>query len=104
NLLYKVINNSTTSQPQLYNRMYQITLVNFDIKVEDENGIYEPEAIVNIRNIKVRNTGGMPTPANYDVEISIEKSIGIHSINENRLYLPKSIEPTQEVILSDNKC
>ncbi|RIA81247.1 hypothetical protein C1645_790818 [Glomus cerebriforme] len=104
--LYKVIDNTKTpATTKEYNRIYQFTLVDFDCVPEDDSGIYEPGARIVIRKIKIKNTGGMPTPTSHDVEITIDhlKSTGISLPNNNKLKLPKPIEHSKQVELNPTK-
>ncbi|CAI2170410.1 7643_t:CDS:2 [Funneliformis geosporum] len=75
NQLYKVITSSILggNQVQLYYQIY-----------------------------KFKNTGGMPTPNNYKISIDFLTSTGISVINDNSLHLSKSIEPAQEILLSQD--
>jgi hypothetical protein len=103
---YKVIDNTETpSITKDYNRIYQFTLVDFDCVPEDDGEIYEPGSRIIIRNIKVKNTGGMPTPISHDVEITVDlsKSNLISLPNNNKLKLPKPIENSKQVELNSTK-
>ncbi|GBB89076.1 hypothetical protein RclHR1_15740002 [Rhizophagus clarus] len=103
---YQVKDNSKT--PALntkYNRIYQFTLVHYDCIPEDGSGIYEPGSRIVIRRIQVKNTGDMPTPTSYDVEISVNllSSNEIFLLKDNRLKLPKPIMNFEEKTLNPIK-
>ncbi|GES83009.1 collagen-like protein [Rhizophagus clarus] len=104
--LYKVINNmETPAITNEYDRIYEFTLMDFDCIPEDNSGIYEPGSRIIIRNIKVKNTGGMPTPISHDVEVTVDlsKSTLISLPNNHKLKLPKPIEHSKQVELSSIK-
>jgi hypothetical protein len=49
---------------------YDLELVSFDIA--SEYSVIEPDSVLSIDNIVIRNCGGMPTPSNYTVRVFIE--------------------------------
>lgn len=102
NQLYRVIDNNRNPE---YYRIYEFTLVNYECIPEDDSGIYEPEGRIVIHKIEVKNTGGMPTPTSYDVEISVNilNSTEISLPKDNRLKLPKPIVNSVKKILNPIK-
>ncbi|EXX76308.1 hypothetical protein RhiirA5_429523 [Rhizophagus irregularis] len=104
--LYRVIDNTETpATTKDYNKIYEFTLIDFDCVPEDDSEIYEPGSRIIIRNIKVKNTGGMPTPISHDVEVNVDlsKSTLISLPNNNKLKLPKPIEHSKQVELNSIK-
>ncbi len=53
-----------------YPAPYDLELVTFDIAHENE--VLEPDSLISIDRIMVRNVGAMPTPANYTIRVFLE--------------------------------
>ncbi|MFK8114957.1 MAG: hypothetical protein AB8B91_22330 [Rubripirellula sp.] len=53
-----------------YDSPFNLELVNFD--VAREYGVLEPDSLVSIDNVVIRNCGGMPTPDNYTVRVYLD--------------------------------
>lgn len=47
---------------QQYSKAWSLQLIDFDIEDENQDGIFEPGEHLFIRRIRLRNTGGMPSP------------------------------------------
>ena len=69
---------------------YDLQLVSFD--VASETKILEPDSLVSLDAITVINRGGMPTPPNYVVRVTLPIDQWIES-DEIDLILPCSIAP-----------
>lgn len=69
---------------------FDLELVGFDIASEYE--ILEPDSLVSVDRIVVRNRGGMPTPANYTVRVFIESDRWIES-EQVDLVMHRQIAP-----------
>ena len=53
-----------------YDSPYDLELVTFD--VASEYAVLEPDSLVSLDNLTVRNCGGMPTPPNYMIRIYLD--------------------------------
>ena len=52
-----------------YDSPYDLELISFDIA--SEYRVLEPDSLVSIDQLTIQNTGGMPTPPNYDVRVHL---------------------------------
>ncbi|CAG8477100.1 6924_t:CDS:10 [Dentiscutata erythropus] len=78
-----------------FNQIYRLELDTFEFyKIEpmDSSEVYEPGSRVVIRKIKIKNTGGMSIPDNYDIRISILDTTGITPVFNRTLVLPRAIK------------
>jgi hypothetical protein len=73
-----------------YDSPYDLELVSFDIA--SEYSVIEPDSLVSIDNLMVRNCGGMPTPANYTVRVFIERDEWL-LVDGCELVLHRSLQP-----------
>ncbi len=73
-----------------YDSPYDLELVSFD--VASEYTILEPDSLVSIDNLVVRNCGGMPTPSNYRIRIFLESDEWLHCDGVD-LFIEHSIAP-----------
>ena len=77
----------------VYGSPYDLQLVDFD--VSREYGVLEPDSLIAVDNLTIRNTGGMPTPDNYSVRIYIESDRWL--VNEPvDLQLNQSLMPGEK--------
>lgn len=76
---------------------YCLTVTKFDIIDENEDGINEPGEHLLVHNIKIRNTGGMPSPDLRSIHILIQGTQWLDPIISEPIELPRSIQPGQEV-------
>ena len=67
---FKIIVNDSHGGRTEYASPFDLELVSFD--VVGENEILEPDSLVSIDNVEIRNRGGMPSPANYTVRVLLE--------------------------------
>ena len=81
-----------------YTRRFDLAVVSFDMKSDNNDGIFEPGEGGTISKIRVRNTGGMPTPPNYPVEVSLPNGSWLKSRWE-KLVIHKSLAPGEELLL-----
>ena len=75
---------------QWYPSLYDLELVTFDIA--SEYSVMEPDSLVSVDQIVIRNCGGMPTPPNYTVRILLTPDPWLLS-DEVDLVLHRSLEP-----------
>jgi hypothetical protein len=71
--------------------------VSFDVVDENDDGIFEPGEHLLVKNIRVQNTGGMPSPSNHDIQVLIHGSHWLDPIVSESITLPKGI-PVDEVV------
>ena len=72
-------------------------VVGFDIIDENEDGINEPGEHLLVHNIRVRNSGGMPSPEQRSIQLLIQGTQFLEPIATEPLELPMGIQPGQEV-------
>ncbi len=82
-----------------YPSPYDLELVTFDIASEYE--ILEPDSLVSIDRIVVRNIGGMPTPENYTVRIYLASDRWVES-DEVDLVMHRSLRPGETYTFADH--
>jgi hypothetical protein len=78
---------------------YQLKVVSFDIVDENHDGINEPGEHLLVTNIKVENTGGMPSPKTADIDILIHGTHWLDPIISEPVRVPKDIKPGQTVLV-----
>ncbi|RDW66553.1 hypothetical protein BP6252_10188 [Coleophoma cylindrospora] len=73
-----------------YHSRYQLELVGFDIEDENEDGIFEPGEHLFIRRIRVRNSGGMPSPTRQtQLEVAPSEYLIQLTNNQGRTLIPQ---------------
>lgn len=90
-----VIRNNGTEAT--YPTRYNLKVVSFDVVDENDDGIFEPGEHLLVKNIRVQNTGGMPSPSNHDIQVLIHGSHWLDPIVSEPITLPKGI-PVDEVV------
>tara|TARA_R110002049_G_scaffold285698_4_gene467091 strand:- start:257996 stop:261421 length:3426 start_codon:yes stop_codon:yes gene_type:complete len=85
-----IIVRSGDGSTQLYRSPYDLQLVSFD--VASEYSVLEPDSIVSIDRIVIRNCGGMPTPYNYDVKVHLPSDDWILREGDD-LILKRPLDP-----------
>jgi hypothetical protein len=78
---------------------YVLKVVSFDICDENEDGINEPGEHLLVSNIKVQNTGGMPSPKTADIDVLIHGTHWLDPIVSEPVRVPKDIKPGQTVLV-----
>ncbi|MGB7342922.1 MAG: hypothetical protein WBD20_01805 [Pirellulaceae bacterium] len=68
---------------------YDLELISFDIVGEYD--ILEPDSLVAVENVTIRNSGGMPTPANYDVRFFLDTDEWVLQ-DDRHLFLQHAID------------
>jgi hypothetical protein len=83
-----------------YTSRYKLELVSFEIQDENHDGIFEPGECVLIQRIRIRNQGGMPSPA-CPIPITVLPSKWIEPLEdeEGRVFLSRSIPIGESVTL-----
>ncbi|KAK4449879.1 hypothetical protein QBC34DRAFT_462541 [Podospora aff. communis PSN243] len=93
----KVVQNDGTEIT--YPSLYCLKVVGFDIFDENEDGINESGEHLLVRNIRVRNTGHMPSPKQRSIQLLIRETGFLCPVTTEPLYLPQDIRPGQVVHL-----
>lgn len=70
---------------------YDVELVSFTHRNENDDGIYEPEEKVFVSNVVVLNKGGMELPAHHDVIVRLRDDGWIGPTPEMKLTLPRAL-------------
>ncbi|KAF3116228.1 hypothetical protein TWF103_009451 [Orbilia oligospora] len=83
-----------------YTSRYFFTLVDFDIVDENEDGIFEPGEHIYIQNIRIQNTGGMPTPSQA-IPIHVVASAWFEVYEGETAFIPPSIPEWGVVTIKD---
>jgi hypothetical protein len=78
-----------------YRSKYRVELVDFKFHSQNRDSIFEPGEKVIVENLKIRNTGGMPTPIHQDVRIFIEGNEWVLPDGAT-LNIGKSLQPGEE--------
>ncbi|MCJ1398122.1 hypothetical protein MMC11_001319 [Xylographa trunciseda] len=75
-----------------YTSLYKLELLGFDVEDENGDGIFEPGEHVLIRRIRIRNSGGMPSPT-CQIPITAISSICLSRVSgeRGRVFIPSSI-------------
>lgn len=94
-----IIVNHANGSKQQYDSPYDLELVSFDISSEYE--ILEPDSLVSVDNVTVRNCGGMPTPPNYSIRTFLPSDDWLLCENID-LVLPHSLSPDESYTFSDS--
>lgn len=81
-------------QTHSYASRYDLRLVGFQHRCDNEDGIYEPEEKVHVFGIEVENIGGMPTPATREIHLELREKGWVFPENAH-LVLPPSLGPGQ---------
>ena len=79
-----------------YEGCYQLVLQDFDLVPSALNSVFEPGDTVAIENIKILNSGLMPTPGGQKFRISVRPNHWCASIS-NDLYVIDSIAPGESI-------
>jgi hypothetical protein len=82
-----------------YKSPFDLELVTFDIA--SEYTILEPDSIVSLDHIVIRNCGGMPTPANYTVRVFLAPDKWLIS-DEVDVVLHRSLAPGETYTFCDD--
>ncbi|KAK6334530.1 hypothetical protein TWF730_003744 [Orbilia blumenaviensis] len=83
-----------------YLSRYFFTLVDFDIVDENEDGIFEPGEHIYVQNIRIQNTGGMPTPS-QPIPIQLVASAWFEIYEGEAVFIPPSIPEGATVTIKD---
>ena len=82
-----------------YPSRYDVRLVSFRHRNDNDDGIYEPEEKVFVSHVEIENVGGMPTPSHHDIRIGLVDD-GWIAPADARLKLPRSLAPGQRHVFA----
>lgn len=97
-----VIHVTSNGQTDAYPERYDLRLVGFEHRSDNDDGIYEPEEFIHITNIEVMNVGSMPTPATREVQLSIREQGWTYPEKEH-IKMPFSLGAGQRHVLAAEK-
>ncbi|WP_146532564.1 DUF7932 domain-containing protein [Rubripirellula reticaptiva] len=89
---FQIVVTDSRGGQQTYDSPYDLELVTFDIA--SEYTVMEPDSLVSIDKLTVRNCGGMPTPPNYTVRIYLESDEWL-LVNSVDLEINHSLAPEE---------
>ena len=78
---------------------YDLQLITFD--VAREYSILEPDSLISIDKIVIRNCGGMPTPANYTIRIFLRSDRWL-LCDEVDLVMHRSLQPGETYTFAEH--
>lgn len=97
-----VIHVTNNGQTDAYPERYDLRLLNFEHKSDNDDGIYEPEELIHITKIEVMNVGGMPTPATRKIQLSLREQGWVYP-EQQHLEMPFSLGPGQRHTFTTDK-
>ncbi|MFK7991092.1 MAG: hypothetical protein AB8I08_34045, partial [Sandaracinaceae bacterium] len=77
----------------VYSDRYRPRLMGFAHVSANEDGVYEPLERIEVSGLTVTNEGGMPTPRDHDVTLSLESRGWVWPEEDASLLLPRSLGP-----------
>ncbi|MCJ1381811.1 hypothetical protein MMC17_004922 [Xylographa soralifera] len=95
-----IVVQSEDGSVQDYSSLYKLELLDFEVEDENGDGIFEPGEHVLIRRIRVKNSGGMPSPK-CQIPVTAISSIWFSRVSgeQGRIFIPNSIPPGVTVTL-----
>ena len=82
-----------------YGAPYNLELLTFDVAREYQ--LLEPDSLISVDNLVIRNSGGMPTPPNYSVRVFVQSDRWLIYDNVD-LVLEQSLEPSETITFDRN--
>ncbi len=82
------------AQAGTYSSRFELRLASFRHESENRDGIYEPGEKVVVRDLEVKNVGGMPSPAHSEVRVGLVAERWVEPL-ERELTLPHALWPDQ---------
>jgi hypothetical protein len=76
-----------------YPTRYELKVVSFDVVDENQDGINEPGEHLFVKNVRVENTGGMPSPKSSEIQVLIHGTHWLDPIASEPIFLPRDIPP-----------
>lgn len=83
-----------------YLRRYEIEIVDYRLVVDDQ--FAEPTSTLEVASLRVRNTGGMPSPAGHPVKVRLTPGRWA-TPSSPPLAIPRSLAPGEEYLFVDEK-
>ncbi len=94
---YKITVDDGGGRKREYRQRYDMTIVDFQMHNDNGDSINEPGEKATIQKLRVRNTGGMPTPPNHPVTVYLGSSEWVVPQGVE-LKVPKSLAPGEEYV------
>ncbi|KAK6525330.1 hypothetical protein TWF694_005473 [Orbilia ellipsospora] len=88
------------AEHKFYLRRYFFTLVDFDVVDENEDGIFEPGEHIYVKNIRIQNTGGMPTPTQTSIPIQLVGTDWLGIYEGEAVFIPPGIPAGETVTIN----
>lgn len=85
---------------RFYSSRYEVAVLSFSVVDESENGVFEPGERVKVTRIKLKNTGGMPTPRFQKVRIKLGTTDWMIP-EEQVIEIPHSLASGEEIVLDE---
>ncbi|MCJ1432774.1 hypothetical protein MMC27_002131 [Xylographa pallens] len=95
-----VVVRSEDGSVQIYTSLYKLELLDFEVEDENGDGIFEPGEHVLIRRIRIKNSGGMPSPT-CPIPVTSISSVWFSRVSgeQGRTFIPNSIPSGATVTL-----
>lgn len=97
-VIHVTSNGETTAYPE----RYDLRILGFEHRSDNDDGIYEPDELIHITNIEVMNVGGMPTPATRKIELSLREQGWVYP-EKQRLEMPFALGAGQRHTFTTEK-
>lgn len=87
------------SETRRYESRYHLVLRGATIVTPDADGITEPGERVELRDVRLTNVGGMPTPRTREVRLEVRESEWVRPILGEKLIVPPSLPAGATAVL-----
>lgn len=89
---------SPDGRKAVYASRFDLKLLSFAHRNDNDDGIYEPEERVTVSRIVVKNVGGMPTPPNHAIVLSLRRGDWI-APEPATVTIPRSLAAGESMLL-----
>lgn len=93
----QILVTDSTGKRTTYPSPFDLELTTFDVAAE--TNVIEPDSLISIDQIEVRNSGGMPLPHNYPIRILVETDRWLHSSGSG-LQLRQPLQPDETTVFT----
>jgi hypothetical protein len=79
---------------------YEVEIVDYDLHLQDH--FAEPTSEIRVSRLRVKNSGGMPTPINHPVQVHLGDTRWVDPI-PHFLRVPRSLQPGEQYTFEDEQ-